>query len=140
MAVLPRPARYSYSTIHWTVPSSIRLLTNKIWYYNPSHHCLTSYCQMRCSIVNMYQNQTDHDSHLVFYYCRQKSSTFYFTDLLACNLMVWPSSFNILPYSISTSILPILGDVPKSNWWSLTPSFWGFWIEIINFLFYRPSF
>ena len=92
------------------------------------------------SYLEMYQNQTDRDLHLVFYYCRQKSSTFYFTDLLACNLMVWPSSLDILPYSVTQSVLPILEDVPKSNWWSLTPSFWGFWIEIINFLFSRPSF
>ena len=64
----------------------------------------------------------------------------FFTDLLACNLMVWPSSLEILPYSVTQSVLPILGDVLKSNWLSLTPSFWGFWIEIINFLFSRPSF
>ena len=58
---------------------------------------------------------------------------FLFTDLLACNLLVWPSSLAILPYSVTQSVLPILGDVPKSNWWSLTPSFWWFWTEIIDF-------
>ena len=54
------------------------------------------------SYLEMYQNQTDGRSHLGSDDCRQKSSTFYFTDL-ACNLIVWPSFLEILTYSISTS-------------------------------------
>ena len=46
-------ARSSYSTLHWTVTSSIRLLSklNK-----PGQHGPASYCQMRCRTVNMAGN------------------------------------------------------------------------------------